>query len=168
MMVAMVSLTGRSARSGASSSSASAWSPRWKASMRAKDLPRISAGSSGDRRQPQEAAERGELVGDHAAGEVPPGVQHLGPAFDGVPQDAGVQLCDWEQPQLQGGDDAEAAAAAAQRPEQVGLVLAVGAAELAVGGHYLDRQHVAGRQAVLAAQEAQAAAEGVTHDADVG
>ena len=74
---------------------------------------------------------------------------------------------DREQPQLQGGDDAEAAAAAAQRPEQVGLVLAVRAAELAVGGHHLDRPHVAGRQAVLAAQEAHAAAQGVPGDADI-
>ena len=40
---------------------------------------------------------------------------------------------------LERGDDPEVAAAAAQRPEQVGLVVGVDAAELAVGGDELDR-----------------------------
>jgi hypothetical protein len=60
------------------------------------------------------------------------------------------------QPELDRGHDTEAAAPAAQRPEQVGLVLFAGAYQLPVGGHQLDRVHVAGGQTVLAAQEAQA------------
>ena len=47
-------------------------------------------------------------------------------------------------------------------------MVAVGADETAVGGHQLDSCHVAGGQAVLAPEEAQAAAEGVADDADIG
>ncbi|MGH9183784.1 MAG: hypothetical protein ACRDZ9_08290 [Acidimicrobiales bacterium] len=36
------------------------------------------------------------------------------------------------------GDDAEVAATAAKRPEQVGVLVAVGGADLAVGGDHLD------------------------------
>jgi hypothetical protein len=79
-----------------------------------------------------------------------------------------MRVCDREQLQLDRGDDAEAAAAAAQRPEQVGLVLAVGAHELAVGGHQLDRVHMVGGQAVLTAEKAHPTAERVADYADVG
>jgi hypothetical protein len=69
---------------------------------------------------------------------------------------------------LHRGDDAEVAAAAAQRPEQRGVVLGVDAAELAVGGDDLDRQDAVGGQAVLAREPADAATEAVADDADVG
>ena len=51
------------------------------------------------------------------------------------------------------GGDAEVAAAAADRPEQVGVGLGVGADELAVGGHDVGREQVVDRQAVRADQE---------------
>ena len=92
-----------------------------------------------DGREVEEAADRGELVRDLAAGQVGPGVQHLGSAPDRVPQGAGVGLGDREEPEFERGDDAEAAAAAAQRPEQVRLVPGVGAHQGAVGGHHLGR-----------------------------
>ena len=51
------------------------------------------------------------------------------------------------------GDDPEGAAAAAQRAEQVGVLAAVGADVLAVGGDELDREHAARGGAVAAAVE---------------
>ena len=62
--------------------------------------------------------------------------------------------------------DAEVAAAAADRPEQVGLVLGVDAEELAVGGDDLGREQDVDRQAVLAHEVADAAAERDPADAD--
>ena len=57
--------------------------------------------------------------------------------------------------------------AAAERPEEVGFVVVVGADELAVGGDELDRVDGACGESVLAAEPAEAAAEGVADDADV-
>ena len=62
---------------------------------------------------------------------------------------------------------AEVAAAAAQRPEEVGLALAVDSTQSPVGGHDLDRGHLVGADAVLAAEPREAAAERVADDADV-
>ena len=73
-----------------------------------------------------------------------------------------------DEPELDCGDDPEAAAAAAQRPEEIGLLFTVGADESSVGGHELDRVDVARGESVLAAEPAEAAAEGVADDADVG
>ena len=69
--------------------------------------------------------------------------------------------------ELDRGHDAEVAAAAAQRPEEVRVVLGVGAHEPAVGGDELERGHGVGLQAVLAGQPAHAAAERVAGDPDV-
>jgi hypothetical protein len=69
--------------------------------------------------------------------------------------------------ELDRGDDAEVAAAPAQGPEEIGVVLRVGAHQLAVGGDELQRRDGVGLQAVLARQPAHAAAERVAGDADV-
>jgi hypothetical protein len=53
-------------------------------------------------------------------------VQHLGGALEGKENGAGVQLGDGIDGELDRGDDAEVAAAAAQRPEQLRLVARVG------------------------------------------
>ena len=63
---------------------------------------------------------------------------------------AGVDLGRGVEDELHRGHDAEAAAAAAQRPEQLGLVVAVGAHDAAVGGDELDREHAVGGEAVAA------------------
>ena len=82
--------------------------------------------------------------------------------------EAGVDLGQRVEAELERGDDAEVAAAAAQRPEQLGVVVGVGADELAVGGDELDRGQAVGLQAVAAGEPAHAAAERVAGDADVG
>ena len=72
------------------------------------------------------------------------------------PADHGVERMEREP---EPGRDAEVAAAAADRPEQVGLVLGVHAVELAVGGHDLGGQQAVDREAVLADEVPDAAAE---------
>ena len=66
------------------------------------------------------------------------------------------------------GDDAEIAAAAAQAPEQVGVLGLARLHELAVGRHQVDRQEVVDRHAVLALEPSDAAAEREAGDARVG
>ena len=93
--------------------------------------------------------------GEHALG-VPP-----------VPREhAGVRRPDRQQVELERGDDPEAAAAAAGRPQQVGVLVVGGAHERAVGEHQLDGGDRAALQAVLAGVPAHAAAERRADDAD--
>ena len=63
------------------------------------------------------------------------------------------------------GDDPEVAAAAADGPEQVRMVVRVHLEHLAVGGHELDGQQVVDGQAVLPGQVADAATQGDAADA---
>ena len=119
-------------------------------------------------RQPEVPADGGQLVRQLVAGQLGPGVQDLPVSLDRPPEDACVGLADGDQPELECGDDPEAAAAAAERPEELGLVFAVGADESSVGGHELDRVDVACGESVLAAEPAETAAEGVADDADIG
>ena len=67
------------------------------------------------------------------------------------------------------GDHAEVAAAAPQRPEQVGVLVLGRPQQFAVGRHDIDGEEVVDREAVLAHQPADATAEvarhtGVAHD----
>ena len=62
--------------------------------------------------------------------------------------------------ELQGGDHAETAAAAADGPEQVGVLIAAGGADHAVGGDDLDRAQVVAAEAVGAHHHAESTAEG--------
>ncbi len=63
------------------------------------------------------------------------------------------------QAELERGDHAEVAAAAAQRPEQLGMLVRGRAHLLALGGHELDGEQVVAGQAVLALEPAGPAAE---------
>jgi hypothetical protein len=65
----------------------------------------------------------------------------------------------------QAGGDPEVAAAAADRPEELGMGVGVGADRPAVGGHQLGRQQAVDGQAVLAGQVPDAAAQGEAPDA---
>ena len=121
-----------------------------------------------DRREVQEPSDGRQVVGRIGVRQVAPGGQDLAGALDRVPEQARVRLGDREELQLDRRDNAEAAAAAAQRSEDVRLVGRVGAHEAPVGGHELDRAHVIGRRALLAAEEAEPPAERVADHAHVG
>jgi hypothetical protein len=85
----------------------------------------------------------------------------------GQKQGACVQLGGREQLELDRGHDTEASAAAAEGPEEIWLVLAVGAHEPALGGDELDGGDAVRREAPVAGEPAEPAAERVADDADI-
>ena len=129
--------------------------------------PRIGSGTSGIVAAGEEADDRGDVVGD-AVGPVAVGADRLGAELGREDEGAGVDVGDRDQVEVQGGDDRVVAAAAAQRPEEVGLVLGVDGHRLAVGGDQLDRPDAVAGEAVAAPEPAEPAAERVAGDADVG
>ena len=84
----------------------------------------------------------------------------------GQDQHPAVRLGHVVEPVLEARHDPEVAAAAADRPEQVRMVLGVDQQALAVGGHHLGRQHVVDRQPELAHEVADAATERDPADPD--
>ena len=119
------------------------------------------------RRHVQQASQRAHLL-RHAGGPPVPGLEHLGRSLLRPEQHARVELANREQLQLERGDDAEATAAAAQRPEQVGLAVGVGAELAAVRGNHLGGPDAVGGQPVAADHPARAATERVAGHAHVG
>ena len=113
------------------------------------------------RRDLHDIGDRRELVGSRLRGGHEPG-DHLrrGRQEEHAPDDR-RQLV---QPVLEARHHPEVAATAANRPEQVGLVLRVGAHQLAVGGDHIGRQDVVDGQAELAGEEADAATHGDAAD----
>lgn len=95
-------------------------------------------------------------------------VEHLGSRLRGPRKGAREGLGQRLEGELDRGDDAEAATAAPQRPEEVRLVVGVDADRLARRGDELDREHAVRGEAVPPAEPAEAAAEGEADDADVG
>jgi hypothetical protein len=80
---------------------------------------------------------RGGQLPRRRLGEVPVGGQHLlGPVRAPGDQPAGDDGTDLVQAEAEPGDDAEVAAAAPQRPEQLGVLIVVGGADLTVGGDH--------------------------------
>ena len=100
---------------------------------------------------------RGLRLGDERGDDVGRRRQDQHPAHDRI---------DLVQPELEAGRDAEVAAAAADRPEEVRVRLGVRAQELAVRGHDLGGQQVVDREAVLADEVADAAAQRDPADPD--
>ena len=92
-----------------------------------------------ERRDPHDPAERGDLVRQVPRHVVVPGVYDLRRPLVREEECAGVDLRHGEQLELERRDDAEGAAAATHGPEQVGLLVVVDAAQLAVGCDELDR-----------------------------
>jgi hypothetical protein len=80
---------------------------------------------------------------------------------------ARVHVVDGVDAELDRGDHAEVAVAAAKRPEQVELVLRVYAGLAPISSDELDRGHAVGLEAVLAGEPAHAAAQRVAGDSDV-
>ena len=136
------------------------------ASTIANELPRSGSGISGQRREGHQAADRGHLLG-RRAGPLVPGVQHLGGPLDREEERPGEDLGDRQQLELERGDDAEVAAAAAQRPEELRVVVGVDAPR---GSPSASTSSIAvtavALQAVLAAVPADPAAEAVADDPD--
>src|SRR5204863_7859773 len=77
----------------------------------------------------------------------------------GQDEHASDDLVDLLQSELEPGDDTEVAAAAADRPEQVGVRLVVDPQHLTASGDDVGRHHVVDGEAVLAGQVADAAAQ---------
>ncbi len=96
---------------------------------------------------------RGNQPGDHVC--APREDQH-----------SSDDLVDLVQPQTESGHDTEVAAAAPEGPEEIGVRVLVHIEMLAVGGHHFSREHVVDGEAVLADEEADAAAERDPTEAD--
>ena len=107
----------------------------------------------------------GELVGA-VARQLVPGAQQLERALPGEEGHPGVGLLAFEEVELERGDHAVGAAAAPQRPEELGVVLGVDPALGSVGGDELDRGEGVRLQAAAARVPADAAHQRVAGDAD--
>ena len=119
------------------------------------------------RGQVQEPGDRSDLVGNVPC-PVAVAVKDLsGALVRGVDDASGEDLRELDQPELDRGHDPEASAPTAQRPEEVGIGVGIDPAQLAVGGHQLDRAHAVAGQAVAPRQPAEPAPGRVTDDAHV-
>jgi hypothetical protein len=94
------------------------------------------------------------------------GAEHLAGAVEREPEGSRRDLDDREQAELQRGHNAETPAAAAQRPEQVRVMIRVDSAHPAVNGDDLRGEQVGAGQTVLAGEPAHPAAEGVSGHPD--
>ena len=127
---------------------------------------RLAVAVLGDERQRRrdlvrrEAAELLGRVGDELAVE-PEQVAGLVQLEEHRPA---VDVLDRAEPELERRDDAEVAAAAPDRPEEVGVVLLAGDVEGAVTGHHVGGQQVVEGEAETAREVADAAAEGQPAD----
>ena len=134
------------------------------------DDERAAAQRLGDRRQRREVEEaerRRDGVG-RLGRPVGPAAQHALGVVAVPDEHAGIRRLDRVEAELEGRDDAEVAAATAQRPEELDVLRRVGAHVLAVGRDELDGGEAVGGEAELAGVPADAAAEAVAGDADVG
>ena len=96
-----------------------------------------------------------------------PGVEHLRRIVPRPGHRAGDHLADRVHAEGEGGGDPEVpAATAAQRPEEIGMLLLAGAQRPAIGVDQLDGDEVVAGEPVLAREKADAAAEGQAGDAD--
>jgi hypothetical protein len=82
-------------------------------------------------------------------------------------EDAGEDLGQWQQIELERSDDTEASAASAQSPEQIRLIRRINANLLTTSDDQLDRSHPVTGEAVPAMVETDSAAKCVTGDANI-
>jgi hypothetical protein len=98
-------------------------------------------------------------------GVVAPGAHHLACAHERPEREAGEHTgAELVQLELELGDDAEVAAAAADAPQQVGVLLGARPHDGSVGEHDLGREEVVAGQAVLRRRPAVASAGGEAAD----
>src|SRR5262249_57026623 len=109
-----------------------------------RQAPDRGGGSGGDRPEdPEDAAPVANGPGEHSR------------------QHSGAERMELE---LEGRDDAEVAAPSPKTPEQIGILLLARDDELAVGGDDVARAQIVDRQAELAHEVADAAAQGQPSD----
>src|SRR2546430_5265911 len=117
------------------------------------------SGDEGQRRRLPVDDDRHQLVrrvGERVAVEA----SHLGRVFHRPEDWPGHHLRpQGVEPELELGDDPEVAAAAANAPEEVGVLILARLDELTVGGDQIDGEQLIDREAVLAHHPADAAAE---------
>src|SRR5215217_6546372 len=94
-------------------------------------------------------------------------LQNLARLFWREQQSAREDLTQRQEVELERCNDTEAATAATERPEQIGLVLCIDAKLFAAGTDRFDRGHPVTGKAVFASAEANAAAERVAGDGDI-
>jgi hypothetical protein len=123
------------------------------------DRVEVGEGDEGDR--------QAQFVESHGCAPAEGGEQ-AGCRVAGEEQPAAVQGADRHEVDLQLGGDAEVAAAAPDGPEQVGLGVCRDVPHLACGGHDPQPPDPVGAVAVPASEQAEAAAQGIGHGADVG
>ena len=118
-----------------------------------------------------ELQRRGDLEAREAAvrlgrvpDELPEEAQQVPGRVELVEEDPDVDVVDRVQRELEGGDDPEVAAAAAQRPEQLRVLLPAGHPDLSVGGDHVRGDQVVHSEAVAAVQVADPAAQGQPAD----
>ena len=143
-----------------------AWSPIDAPSIVSSGRSRSGSGHVRDRRRAQEADHRARLVGQLGR-PVAIAAHGVGAELGREQQRPGVDIGHLDQLEVQRGDDRVGAAAAAQGPEQLRVVVGVDGPLLAVRGHQLERPNLVAGPAVTPPEPAQAAAEGVAGDADV-
>ena len=119
----------------------------------------------GVRRQPQQGY-RGACLDGQRRRPEPPGLQHRGRGRPGEEDAAADEPTHPHQVDRHLHDDPEADLAAADGPEQVGIVVVVHDADLAVAGDDGQRPDAVRGEAEPAGQQSQSAAEGVTDGAD--
>jgi len=112
-------------------------------------LPAQEVRKLGERRQVEHASDRGQLLG-HPGRLLRPAMEYLRGALQREEQRPRVDLADRQELELDGCDRPEAAAAAAQGPEQVGLAVGVDAQSIAAGGDDLGADDRVAGQTVAA------------------
>ncbi len=133
----------------------------------AEQIPDPVLGDERQRRRDLPAEEASELLG-RLVDEGAVALQDRRGIVEVVEQRAAHDVTDLVEPELEAGDDAEVAAAAAQRPEQVGVLGLAGGDGPPVGEDDVGREQVVAGEPVLPAQPADAAAEREAGDAGVG
>ena len=114
-----------------------------------------------DREQRQESVQLPRRAGQ----ELAVGAHHLLGLLERPERGSGQDGADGMQSELERGDDAEVAAAAADRPEQVGVLLGARTRLCSVGEHDVGLEQIVDRQAVAPRQVADPAAERQPADA---
>src|SRR5215212_4970838 len=96
-----------------------------------------------------------------------PGVEHLRCIVPGPAHHAGHHLVDGVHAEGEGGGNSEVpAATAAQRPEQIGMLLLAGPERPAIGVDEVDGNEIVTGEPILAREKADATAESQAGDAD--